>query len=69
MLYIDLEESLGTHERVCAAYEKVLELKLITPQMLLNYATYLQEHKYYEDAFKVRGCMLHGPDLLFAGIK
>jgi hypothetical protein len=34
-LYLDLEESLGTVETARAAYHKVLDLKIATPQVLI----------------------------------
>ena len=37
-LYIDLERHLGTFETVSAAYKKMIEIKIITPHMLVNYA-------------------------------
>lgn len=52
-LYLDLEESLGTVETCRAAYDRVMELKVITPQMALNYASFLEEHDFFEDSFRV----------------
>jgi len=52
-LYADLEESIGTFESTCAVYEKMMELKLVTPAILLAYAQYLEENKHFEDAFKI----------------
>ncbi|KAJ7968473.1 pre-mRNA-splicing factor SYF1 [Quillaja saponaria] len=51
--YVDLEESLGTLESTRAVYEKILDLRIATPQIIINYAVLLEEHKYFEDAFKV----------------
>lgn len=51
--YLDLEESLGTIETCRTAYDRMIDLKIITPQMLLNYATVLEENHYYEDSFRV----------------
>lgn len=51
--YVDLEESLGTLESTRAVYEKILDLRIATPQIILNYAFLLEENKYFEDAFKV----------------
>lgn len=39
--YADLEESLGTLESACAVYDKMLDLKVATPQIILNYALML----------------------------
>jgi pre-mRNA-splicing factor SYF1 len=51
--YVDLEESLGTLESTRAVYEKILDLRIATPQIIMNYAFLLEENKYFEDAFKV----------------
>jgi hypothetical protein len=40
--YADLEESLGTLESAAGVYDKMLDLKVATPQMILNYALMLQ---------------------------
>lgn len=52
-LRVDLEESLGDKSSVREAYDKAIELKIATVQMVLNYAAYLKEEKYFEDAFQV----------------
>ncbi|KAF8380771.1 hypothetical protein HHK36_028265 [Tetracentron sinense] len=51
--YVDLEESLGSLESTRAVYERILDLRIATPQIIINYALLLEEHKYFEDAFKV----------------
>lgn len=51
--YVDLEESLGTLESTRAVYERILDLKIATPQIIINYAMLLEDQKYFEDAFKV----------------
>ncbi|KAJ8643888.1 hypothetical protein MRB53_005636 [Persea americana] len=53
VFYVDLEESLGTLESTRAVYERILDLKIATPQIIINYALLLEENKYFEDAFKV----------------
>ena len=40
--YCDLEESLGTLESTQAVYERILDLRIATPQLILNYALFLQ---------------------------
>eukprot|EP00520_Triparma_pacifica_P006002 CAMPEP_0118639492 /NCGR_PEP_ID=MMETSP0785-20121206/4250_1 /TAXON_ID=91992 /ORGANISM="Bolidomonas pacifica, Strain CCMP 1866" /LENGTH=857 /DNA_ID=CAMNT_0006530819 /DNA_START=9 /DNA_END=2579 /DNA_ORIENTATION=- len=50
-LYLDLEESLGTFESTKSAYLKCIELGVSTPQIVLNYAAFLEEAKYFEEAF------------------
>jgi len=52
-MYLDLEESLGSVDDARAAYERVLELKVATAQMVLNYAAFLEENKYFEESFRV----------------
>lgn len=52
-LYLDLEESLGTVETCRAAYDRVMDLKVITAQMALNYAAFLEEKEFFEDSFRV----------------
>lgn len=51
--FVDLEESLGTLESARSVYERILDLKIATPQIIINYAHLLEENKYFEDAFKV----------------
>jgi pre-mRNA-splicing factor SYF1 len=51
--YVDLEESLGSLESTRAVYERILDLRIATPQIIINYATLLEDNKYFEDAFKV----------------
>ncbi|KAI8815334.1 hypothetical protein BJ742DRAFT_864568 [Cladochytrium replicatum] len=60
--YVDIEEAIGTVESTRAIYERILELKIINPQVLLNYATFLEENNWFEDSYKVyeRGIELFG---------
>ncbi|KAL2251235.1 UNVERIFIED_CONTAM: Pre-mRNA-splicing factor SYF1 [Sesamum indicum] len=51
--YVDLEESLGSLESTRAVYERILDLRIATPQIIINYAMLLEDNKYFEDAFKV----------------
>lgn len=52
-LYADIEESMGTVESCKAIYERLIDLRIATPQIIINYALFLEENKYFEDAFKV----------------
>ncbi|KAL6198070.1 hypothetical protein ACLB2K_027862 [Fragaria x ananassa] len=52
-LHVDLEESFGTLGSTREVYERMLDLKIVTPQIIINYASLLEEHKYFEEAFKV----------------
>ncbi|KAI8924790.1 hypothetical protein BC831DRAFT_463626 [Entophlyctis helioformis] len=65
--FIDLEESIGSPESTKAVYDRVLELKIATPQIIINYAAFLEENKYYEESFRVyeRGIDLFGYPIAF----
>ncbi|KAJ7530801.1 hypothetical protein O6H91_14G019800 [Diphasiastrum complanatum] len=52
-MHVDLEEGLGTLESTRKVYERILDLKIATPQIVINYALMLEESRYFEDAFKV----------------
>lgn len=52
-LYTDLVESFATVEETRAVYDRQLDLKVITPQAVLNYGAFLLQHKFWEDAFRV----------------
>lgn len=51
--YVDLVESDATLEETRKVYERIFELRIATPQTVVNYANLLEEHKYFEDSFKV----------------
>ena len=51
--YVDLEESLGTVESAKAVYDKILDLRIANAQVIVNYAAFLEENKYFEESFKV----------------
>lgn len=51
-LYADLEESFGTLQETRAVYEHMFDARIVTPQVVLNYAALLEENGYYEDSFK-----------------
>jgi len=51
-LYADLEESFGTFKTTKAVYDRILELKIPTPQIIINYGLFLKEQNYFEEAFK-----------------
>jgi pre-mRNA-splicing factor SYF1 len=51
-LRVDLEESLGTPESVRAAYTAAMDVKVATVQMVLNFAGYLNENRFFEEAFQ-----------------
>ncbi|ODO00661.1 pre-mRNA-splicing factor SYF1 [Cryptococcus wingfieldii CBS 7118] len=51
--YVDLEESIGNVESTKAVYDQIMELKIANAQVIVNYATFLEEQKYFEESFKV----------------
>lgn len=51
--YVDLEEAIGTVESAKAVYDKILELRIANAQIIVNYAAFLEENKYFEESFKV----------------
>lgn len=51
-LYADVEESVGSFESTRSVYERIIDLKVATPQMIINYADFLEEHKYFEASFR-----------------
>lgn len=53
LMLADLEESYGTFESCKRVYEQVLDLRIATPQTILNYTAFLAENKYFEDSFRV----------------
>jgi pre-mRNA-splicing factor SYF1 len=50
--YADMMESLETVRKTSAVYDRMLDLKVATPQVVLAYARFLEEHKYFEESFK-----------------
>ncbi|KAJ1765993.1 pre-mRNA-splicing factor syf1 [Coemansia sp. RSA 1813] len=52
-LLVDIRESMDDAvDATRAAYDRMLELRIATPQTIVNYAGFLEEHKYFEDSFK-----------------
>jgi len=51
--YVDLVESVGTIEETKAIYDRIFELRIATPQTIVNYCNLLEEHGYFEESFKV----------------
>lgn len=51
--YVDLVESVSTLEETRKVYERIFELRIATPQTVVNYANLLEENEYFEDSFKV----------------
>ncbi|MFH4975442.1 hypothetical protein AB6A40_002151 [Gnathostoma spinigerum] len=51
-LYADIEEAFGTLQSTQAVYERIIDLRIATPQIIINYATFLEENEYFEQSFK-----------------
>ncbi|PQE13744.1 hypothetical protein CJF31_00005238 [Rutstroemia sp. NJR-2017a BVV2] len=51
--YVDLVESVSTLEETKKIYERIFELRIATPQTVVNYANLLEENKYFEESFKI----------------
>lgn len=51
-MYADLEESFGTFKTCKAVYDRIIDLKICTPQIIINYGMFLEEHKYFEEGFR-----------------
>lgn len=41
-MYADLEESLGTFKSCKAVYDRIIDLRIATPQIIINYGMFLQ---------------------------
>jgi pre-mRNA-splicing factor SYF1 len=57
--YVDLEESIGSVETTKIVYDKILELRIANAQIIINYAAFLEENKYFEDSFKACNNFAH----------
>ena len=51
-LLADLEESVGSSDLVKAAYTAMMDLKIATPRVILNFADYLESHNFFEESFQ-----------------
>ncbi|POS84461.1 TPR-like protein, partial [Erysiphe pulchra] len=51
--YVDLVESVSTLTETRKIYERIFELRIATPQTVVNYANLLEENHYYEESFKI----------------
>ncbi len=40
-------------ESAKAVYDKILDLRIANAQVIVNYAAFLEENKYFEESFKV----------------
>jgi pre-mRNA-splicing factor SYF1 len=53
MFYVDLVESVSTLEETRKIYNRMFELRIATPQTIVNYANMLEEKGYFEDSFRI----------------
>ncbi|XP_015122343.1 pre-mRNA-splicing factor SYF1 [Diachasma alloeum] len=51
-LYADLEECYGTFRTCKAVYDKIIDLKIATPHIIMSYGLFLEEKNYFEEAFR-----------------
>ena len=51
--YVDLVESVGSMDDTRAIYDRIFELRIATPQTVVNYANLLEENGYFEESFKI----------------
>lgn len=51
--YVDLVESVSSLDETKKVYERIFELRIATPQTVVNYANLLEESNYYEESFKI----------------
>ena len=51
--YVDLVESVSTLAETRKVYERIFELRIATPQTVVNYANLLEENSYFEDSYKI----------------
>lgn len=65
--YVDLVESVGSLTSTRLVYERIFELKIATPQTVVNYANLLEEAGYFEDSYRVyeRGLALFSYPVAF----
>ena len=51
--YVDLVESVSGLDETKKVYERIFELRIATPQTVVNYANLMEENKYFEESFKI----------------
>ncbi|KAK2396150.1 hypothetical protein P8452_17442 [Trifolium repens] len=71
--YVDLAESLGNLESTREVYERILDLRIATPQVIINYAYFLERYgktklerarELFENAVGTVSCVQLRDDLL-----
>ncbi|KAK2093546.1 Pre-mRNA-splicing factor SYF1 [Saguinus oedipus] len=51
-VYKSLKDSISTFQSTKAVYDRILDLRISTPQIVINYAMFLEERKYFDESFK-----------------
>ena len=51
--YVDMVESVSSLDETKKVYERIFELRIATPQTVVNYANLLEENGYFEESFKI----------------
>ncbi|CAG0878572.1 unnamed protein product [Darwinula stevensoni] len=51
-MYADLEESFGDFQSCKRVYDHIIDLRIATPQTIINFGMFLEENNYYEEAYK-----------------
>jgi len=51
-MYADLERSFGTYQTCKSVYDQMIDLKIVTPQIIINHGMFLEENNYFEEAFR-----------------
>ncbi|KAG8527453.1 pre-mRNA-splicing factor syf1 [Bacidia gigantensis] len=51
--YVDLVESVSGLSETKKVYDRIFELRIATPQTVVNYANLLEESQYFEESFKI----------------
>ena len=61
--FLFISPSLLHSQTTKAVYNRIIDLKIATPQIVINFGSFLEEHHYFEEAFKVISSIhfpLHG---------
>ena len=52
-LMVDIELNFGTRDSVRQCYQRMIDLSVITPLNLINFALYMYENKAFEESFRI----------------
>ncbi|OMJ26433.1 Pre-mRNA-splicing factor syf1 [Smittium culicis] len=66
-MYVDLQESSDNVPKTKSAYDQIIQLRIATPQIIINYTDFLKDHGYFEEVFRVyeKGISLFGYPVAF----